>query len=592
MKKFFFPFILCLSSLAGFAQLTAPSVDALPDNSTPTSVKIAVNDGNATAINFEVAYSGPTNGTVLVPWRAGNSVITIPSLMPNSNYTINVRTLNCATAGCSPSSLFSVARTIRTLSLNPGPVNINFTNNCPGFVGVNWVPVDRPGDITSFIIQKSYGAGFFPVVEKSGSEYVYYDNDVVPGKTVTYRIFSFTNSGFYVTTSAPFTITPYSAPPPAVNLRSEPSGKTDKSVTIAWANQPYDTQCGSNKPDAVYVQLKRKGDADFKTIEVLNPTAIKQVITGLTPKEIFDVRLLYVSDKGIQSQMVVLRDTTAGKPFPPSDLIGVAFKDALNNSAIGLSWKDNSRDEDFFQVEYSTDSLNFKVLGKILANNTSFKHQPIEEGVKYYYRVKAGNFIYGDSEYTPITFGIKYNISSIPNAPYGLSSVQGTGLKVNLKWADDANNEESIVLDRNVDGGAFTELKKFSKNTTTYIDADVLAGKTYGYRLKAVNSIGSSAFSVESFVQVKASTTNTIESEVSLLIYPNPTTDLLKVDLSKTNLDANNKIQIVDANNRIVYSKSFGKKVFDLDVNTLKEGLYTLQILGKVNSVSTRFYKK
>lgn len=87
-----------------------------------------------------------------------------------------------------------------------------------------------------------------------------------------------------------------------------------------------------------------------------------------------------------------------GIPEPPSDLQAMAFR----KRKIILTWKDNSENEDGFQIERSMDSLNWEVVGYADADTTEVVDSRLRRGSTYYYRVLAYNEA-GGSAYSNIT---------------------------------------------------------------------------------------------------------------------------------------------------------------------------------------------
>jgi hypothetical protein len=82
---------------------------------------------------------------------------------------------------------------------------------------------------------------------------------------------------------------------------------------------------------------------------------------------------------------------------------------------------------------------------------------------------------------------------------------------VQLAWSDNSNDEDSFVIERcdtvSVvrDGatvqatcrGSWTAIGSVPANTTSYVDRSVAPNRTYLYRIKAVNSAGSSGYTEE-----------------------------------------------------------------------------------------------
>jgi len=72
-------------------------------------------------------------------------------------------------------------------------------------------------------------------------------------------------------------------------------------------------------------------------------------------------------------------------PNPPSNLQATA----LSSSEIGLTWQDNSDNEDGFRVRRSADGVNFAEIVVTAADATSYTDSGLAASTKFYYRVKA-----------------------------------------------------------------------------------------------------------------------------------------------------------------------------------------------------------
>jgi glycosidase len=86
---------------------------------------------------------------------------------------------------------------------------------------------------------------------------------------------------------------------------------------------------------------------------------------------------------------------------------------------------------------------------------------------------------------------------TIPSAPTTLAAT-ASGTTINLTWTDTSSDETSFVLQRSTTSGSgFADIATIAANTTSYSDSGLSANTTYYYRIKAVNSAGSSAWSNE-----------------------------------------------------------------------------------------------
>ena len=84
-------------------------------------------------------------------------------------------------------------------------------------------------------------------------------------------------------------------------------------------------------------------------------------------------------------------------------------------------------------------------------------------------------------------------IWDVPLAPTVLmGSVSVTGI-VSLSWTDNSGNETGFIVERSdLNQNNFQIIQTTAANVTTFSET-ILAGKDYYYRVRAVNSFGSSA---------------------------------------------------------------------------------------------------
>ncbi len=89
-----------------------------------------------------------------------------------------------------------------------------------------------------------------------------------------------------------------------------------------------------------------------------------------------------------------------------------------------------------------------------------------------------------------------------------------------------------------------------------------------------------------------ASATNDLSAANKMEIYPNPTKDVLNIDLDLVNLSPEASIQIMDLNGREVITRSLKnaqKESVQLDVRSLASGTYLLQVITKDGARAKKF---
>jgi hypothetical protein len=89
-----------------------------------------------------------------------------------------------------------------------------------------------------------------------------------------------------------------------------------------------------------------------------------------------------------------------------------------------------------------------------------------------------------------------------PTAPSNMVATLQAGPQIRLTWTDNSSSEQSFTIEKSVGGGAFAPLTSVAANVVTFTDTVVTAGGTYQYRVKAVNTAGSSGYAVSNSVNV------------------------------------------------------------------------------------------
>jgi hypothetical protein len=76
-------------------------------------------------------------------------------------------------------------------------------------------------------------------------------------------------------------------------------------------------------------------------------------------------------------------------------------------------------------------------------------------------------------------------------------SQAGAG-QLQLAWIDNANNEDGFKIERKAGTtGTYTQVATVGPNVTSYTDFSLADGATYCYRVRAFNSVGNSAYTLE-----------------------------------------------------------------------------------------------
>ena len=115
-----------------------------------------------------------------------------------------------------------------------------------------------------------------------------------------------------------------------------------------------------------------------------------------------------------------------------------------------------------------------------------------------------------------------------PNAPSGLTNTRGSDTKNTLEWTAPTVNAThpvtAILIERQVDGGAWSQIASVSATATSYADTTTSADHYYRYRIRSQNGAGTSSYVTSDYTYntpaapVKVTASRLAETTVKLAI--------------------------------------------------------------------------
>ncbi|MBC7782642.1 MAG: S8 family serine peptidase [Burkholderiales bacterium] len=209
-----------------------------------------------------------------------------------------------------------------------------------------------------------------------------------------------------------------------------------------------------------------------------------------------------------------------GIPTAPGTLTAVTPTYSLTEAE--LSWADRSSNETGFVIERSTSST-FATIDKTLTagpGSTRYNDWGLTAGQAYYYRVKAINGAESSTWSNTASVGVA---PVAPSAPTTLAviAVAGDTTAAKVSWIDTSTNETTFELQRSTTTtftAATTTTITVATNAVTHIDIGLAAGKSYYYRVRAVNSVGNSAYSNTGTFVTPAATVPTAPTGLTALV--------------------------------------------------------------------------
>ncbi len=573
--------------------LVKPVVHVEPANTTPTKITFRLVDTNLYETGFEITLEGGGQTIPLTYGKInGEAVITAQNLKPKTQYKITARAIREATNETKKLSPLSDEKYETTkVAAPPAAQNFKMEADCPYGIAFSWNYAERQEDITYVVVQASFdGWNFDNIGSVPANEKFFYYTGAEPGVNYFYRIITQNSTG--ETLSGPFQLftRPYVASNPPKNVRSLQDGnnKYTTFLTVAWDHGDQDNACKTNILANTELRISVNGGPWEKKADF--PNYIQQYrIENLTPKAVVQISLRSYSDKGHISDWVTITDTTYGPSETPQDFIGVLNKDNFGNQAMYLSWTD-TKDEGHYFIEKSTDGSNFRPFTFLKQDITRVTDTEVEEGVRYFYRIKSGNWA-GDSNWSRvISFTIDY--TSAPNAPYGLVAKRD-GNAVNLSWVDDTIKEEKYMVEKSTDNGQnYVKIAELGRDAEAFRDENISAGKTFFYRVRAWNpAFEFSPYSKPAKIEIPAATSGFV---FDATVYPNPVSETLNIKAEGVNTASSYRLRIFDNNNHLVVDKEirFGQEsTTSVAIRSLAPGAYNLTLSDGQEKVSKKIIK-
>ena len=164
---------------------------------------------------------------------------------------------------------------------------------------------------------------------------------------------------------------------------------------------------------------------------------------------------------------------------------------------IDLAWQPVQHpDVEGYNIYRSVSGGPFVRHANLAASSTTFRDSSLIPGTLYAYYITARNFLSVESGATEVaettTLG---ETPTIPTAPSNLLATRASRTQINLAWTDNSANETSFVIERSLDGNAWSELVTTGANVTTHPDTGLSRNTRYYYRVRAFNTAGYSDYS-------------------------------------------------------------------------------------------------
>jgi titin len=319
------------------------------------------------------------------------------------------------------------------------------------------------------------------VADLAANATTYSDPNLNPRTHYFYRVRAVNAAGSSDYSNVADATTPDS--PPAAPAQLTATAASTTQINLQWTDAS-DNETG--------FELERSTDGvTFTKIADLGANVTTYQNTGLTPNTRYVYRVRAKNAVGTSAYSNVADVTTPDvPPAAPARLTATA----TSPTQVVLAWADLSGNESGFQLERGSSATgSFVNVADLAANATTYTDAGLTDATSYCYRVRAVNAA-GPSGYTDavcVTTPL-----APPAAPTDLTAQLQDYDQIKLTWTVVSSKAVTISIERATSSnGPFAEIKQVPVPVSSYIDPGLSEFTTYYYRIKAINTAGSSGYS-------------------------------------------------------------------------------------------------
>jgi hypothetical protein len=174
------------------------------------------------------------------------------------------------------------------------------------------------------------------------------------------------------------------------------------------------------------------------------------------------------------SHPISAKELAGDKALPGKPIL--ARVTAVSLFEIDLTWRDKSSNEDGFQIERSTDKINFRQIAQVLPGTTVYRDKNLFPGTRYYYRIRAFNGS-GSSGYSTGSGRTPSPARPLTMVTWGNHNAIGTNAPDVVSVAE--GSDAALVLHKNGTVTAANDLFQQAQPPTNLTDVAAIAAGSH-----------------------------------------------------------------------------------------------------------------
>ena len=449
-------------------------------------------NGGATITDYIIQYSADTvNWTTFNDSVSTTTSATITGLTNGVTYYFRVAAVN--SAGTGP---YSAIGSGQPLAAPNAPTGLTATPTSTQTV-LSWIaPANNGSAITAYLIQYSSngGASWTTITDSVPSITSTTVNGLTDGVTYYFKVAAVNAAGtgaYSATISSFFQASTVTVPSAPTNLIATSGAQQ---ITLTWG-LPANFG-GATITD--YVVQYGVDSINWTTFNDGISTSTNATITGLTNYTTYYFRVAAVNSAGTGTYSTIVNSQPAPVVVIPTQPLNLSA--STTGTTVSLSWAPPASNGGgaitSYIVQYSLNASTWSAASATFPTATSATISGLTNGTTYYWRVAARNSAGTGNYSTYVSTTISANV---PGQPTGLTATAGAG-QVSLAWTAPANNGGATITDYSIQYSSNSGVTwlDWAEAVTTATNATITSltpGTTYLFRVAAINSTGTGAYS-------------------------------------------------------------------------------------------------
>ncbi|MFD2572021.1 fibronectin type III domain-containing protein [Spirosoma soli] len=441
----------------------------------PNQVDLTWDDKSTNETKFEIERLGLTGSFI----KIGEAFANTPSYQDKTVTSLNTYSYRVRAVFATNSSTYSNTLTVSTPQEAPGtPTGFSVTLQGSS-IRISWSN-GGGGSADNYRLERATSPGgpfqLYQTIPYSRTP-SYIDNGVLPGQQYCYQVRAQGGGGNSAFTSALCATLPL-APTNVKNLKATAQSST--SVKVTWDRY--------GKESGITIQRSVGQNGSWTNLTNTLADGGEYIDNTAQPGTEYCYR---IAEDGHEVSAKACDTTPAVAPVTPTGLTVLS----IVTDQLQVFWTDINVVPVTFEISRSDKPGGTYSVIQPNYGAKIFDDKNLSASTQYCYRVRARNGSTYSGYSQEVCGTTKTPAPTAPDAPARLEAKALAYNQISLQWADLSNNEKKFQLDRSIDGGrTFTKLRDLDENTTTYVDQEVQGNQQYCYQIRAVNDVGTSAY--------------------------------------------------------------------------------------------------